>query len=587
MSNSVRLMHRSLPAMDIRYFPEPEPRKKKRTQRGEEVFTHMLSAFYGKILTIVGIALPLAGAITTSEYSYGVFYVYLYCGSILFFLYIYIVHLKVKSIHERINNSQLHDFIDTLVGYRPYSYIRYGSFYFRMGVIGFGIGSFIYSALEVGQYFEYSSAESCRDLFNILKPVTRILFIILQMLFIFSYDNFMDVQKSKLIAKFGLMHLIATNLSDWFYVLVEFTQHDIFFSAKLMQDQSERYNQTLHVDDLKILQIFMHYKEKKMQCLNSDIMKSIRVRAAPHLAPCAVEYNILCMVILCVMWKNNCSEASEEPSADLSAELSRQSGCNTIYGRSQSQFSVDCAQAEKGLFGGVLLLAVTVISLIMFFELVPNEGVRADVALLQVNIWEAILFWTATLAVLLSMKALRKIEIIQKERTLELEHVLLLITQCGVFVYFVFQIIGACLMGRHKGTAGIRTIMRIVTPLSALVQSCCQTVFILDAWPRRCSTKTEMKRKPGRQLITFLLVINISLWVVNRLKNNQSVSHPNQMDFYGVLTWNIITHVSMPLVVSYRFQSTVCFYEIWKRVYKIRPLKSDIEVDNRDDDAPS
>lgn len=44
------------------------------------------------------------------------------------------------------------------------------------------------------------------------------------------------------------------------------------------------------------------------------------------------------------------------------------------------------------------------------------------------------------------------------------------------------------------------------------------------------------------------------------------------MDFYGVLAWNIITHVSMPLVVSYRFQSTVCFYEIWKHVYKMRPI---------------
>lgn len=43
-----------------------------------------------------------------------------------------------------------------------------------------------------------------------------------------------------------------------------------------------------------------------------------------------------------------------------------------------------------------------------------------------------------------------------------------------------------------------------------------------------------------------------------------------QMEFYGLWAWTVITHVSMPLVVCYRFQSTVCLYEIWQHVYKPR-----------------
>ncbi|CAH1981762.1 unnamed protein product [Acanthoscelides obtectus] len=242
---------------------------------------------------------------------------------------------------------------------------------------------------------------------------------------------------------------------------------------------------------------------------------------------------------------------------------------NLIYShRSQSQFSVDCAQAHKGLFGGLLVLAVTVISLIMFFELVTHHD-KKDAAILQVNVWEAFLFVAGTIAVMFCIAALRDVEFCKKKNDLELEHLLLLVTQWGVYMYFLFQIIGGFLMGT-QGTGGI---MRIITPLSALVQSSCQTVLILDAWGRRCKTEQQVRKKPGRQLVTFLLVVNIALWVVNRLKNNRSVSHPNQMDFYGVLAWNIITHVSMPLVVSYRFQSTVCFYEIWKRVYKYRNIK--------------
>lgn len=44
-----------------------------------------------------------------------------------------------------------------------------------------------------------------------------------------------------------------------------------------------------------------------------------------------------------------------------------------------------------------------------------------------------------------------------------------------------------------------------------------------------------------------------------------------QMEFYGIWAWTVITHVSMPLVVCYRFQSTVCLYEIWQHVYKSTP----------------
>lgn len=61
----------------------------------------------------------------------------------------------------------------------------------------------------------------------------------------------------------------------------------------------------------------------------------------------------------------------------------KQSGCNIIYSRRQSQFSVDCAQVYKGLFSGVSVIAFTILSIIMFFELVAYEKLKA-IAILQV-----------------------------------------------------------------------------------------------------------------------------------------------------------------------------------------------------------
>ncbi|XP_967818.2 proton channel OtopLc isoform X1 [Tribolium castaneum] len=582
--NRIERLHHSSPTLDLDLNQETHQRaepkyRKSRQRRGDDVLTCIISAFYAKFIVILGIALPVTDAIATSEYdTYDAFYMYLYLGSIIFLLYMYMIQMKEKTVQDYWRRSTDSD---ESFSAKKNQYVRYGSFYFRMGVTGFGIGSVIYSGLQFGQYFELSSQKDCDNMLKAVKPLLRIIFALMQMLFIFSYSNFLDVQRSKIIARFGLMHMIAANLCEWLFVLIEETQHDIYKSAKKRQDNAARDNVSLSEADFQFLnsntfRITKQLYEHKVNCLRSNIMEPILIKSEPYLAPCTVEYSLLCAVILGLMWKHTQGENLTE-SGNNSPEIGeKQSGCNIIYPRRQSQFSVDCAQAHKGLFTGILVLAVTVISLIMFFELVGYKQYK-DIAILQVNVWEAVLFSLGTVATLFCIAALRDVGFRQMKRDLELEHLLLLVTQCGVFMYFLFQIIGAVLMGLNKGKGGI---MRIITPLSALVQSSCQTVLILDAWRRRCSSPSQMRRKPGRQLITFLLVANIALWMVNRLKNNRAVSHPNQMDFYGVLAWNIITHVSMPLVVSYRFQSSVCFYEIWKHVYKMRTDDDDKDETN-------
>jgi large subunit ribosomal protein L18 len=187
----------------------------------------------------------------------------------------------------------------------------------------------------------------------------------------------------------------------------------------------------------------------------------------------------------------------------------------------------------------------------------------------QVNVWETVMYTTATVAVIVYLFAIRNVGRIPGRRSLELEHILLFMTQAGLFLYILFQIIGAY----FSLDVGPRwAIMRIITPVAALVQSMSQTILVLDAWKRRCNTKEQIEKKPGKQLVTFLLIVNLAMWVVNRLKNNRSEFHPLEAEFYGVWAWTIITHISVPLVVCYRFQSTVCLYEIWKHVYKMRSL---------------
>lgn len=50
---------------------------------------------------------------------------------------------------------------------------------------------------------------------------------IIQMQFIFLNTTDLDMGRHKVVSRFGLMHMVATNLCEWLYVLVEETKHEI------------------------------------------------------------------------------------------------------------------------------------------------------------------------------------------------------------------------------------------------------------------------------------------------------------------------------------------------------------------------
>lgn len=58
-------------------------------------------------------------------------------------------------------------------------------------------------------------------------PATRMVLSIVQMQFIFLNTKEFEMKRHKVIVRFGLMHMLATNVCEWLYVLVEETRHEI------------------------------------------------------------------------------------------------------------------------------------------------------------------------------------------------------------------------------------------------------------------------------------------------------------------------------------------------------------------------
>lgn len=71
---------------------------------------------------------------------------------------------------------------------------------------------------------------------------------------------------------------------------------------------------------------------------------------------------------------------------------------------------------------------------------------------MQINIWESILFLIMTFGSMACIQRMRTLPLKRAVSTLPLEHALLLVTQCGVYLYYLFQIIGAgYLIQRYPG----------------------------------------------------------------------------------------------------------------------------------------
>lgn len=85
---------------------EHEYRMKNR-QLGDNAMTSVLSAFYAKLLVVLGIAFPVTDilAVKAPNAFYQGFYMYLYTGSIAFVAFMYVDHLRQRRIHSMHNKD--------------------------------------------------------------------------------------------------------------------------------------------------------------------------------------------------------------------------------------------------------------------------------------------------------------------------------------------------------------------------------------------------------------------------------------------------------------------------------------------------
>ena len=180
--------------------------------------------------------------------------------------------------------------------------------------------------------------------------------------------------------------MVATNLCEWIYVLVEETKHEIDHLAHDDDALAHNVTHSIHKRATSL--------EIVVDCRRTNIMGRLVQNASPFLFPCTIEYSLICAVILYEMWKKI---KMQEPS-----RKHQDSDMGLHSHKDVHQLSVDCSRAHRGMFAGILVIVLTIISLIMFFVLEEEKNFQST-AVMEVTYTECCLYIVTAIAVIAAM----------------------------------------------------------------------------------------------------------------------------------------------------------------------------------------
>ncbi|XP_055872019.1 proton channel OtopLc-like [Biomphalaria glabrata] len=583
----------------------------------------MLSGIYGIVLVVLGLVLPIAETYADPKktHFFEIFYLYLYAVSMIFLVYVYtyllrreklsllswpkrfssrlslrfsrtpstsqrsslekeastpVKHAATGSLSSR--NSFTSSTLSTRsrrrkIGFNSETSHHTGSFYLRVGVIGFGIGSMLHSGLVFGHYFEINHlGHPCSDIVEAIKPIAHLCFTFVQMYFIFRNSK-MCVHKYKTLARFGLIHMSATNICVWLRSIVVETVHVIMSDQRERHEAIERSSGAINVSTVNGTRQNLYQAAlsedlgtlPEVDCHWDAMMGKIVEKSSLYLYPCTIEYSLVCACVLYVIWSNVGEGTSARRLQSLESAsddgVSRESTEDAE--EPSHMMSVDCAGSSRGLFLGIFLFVFCVVCMVSFYVLSSSEE-HVEAATVLGHISEDIVYILALIATAIAGHHMSSLHY-STTKEVGLEEILMLISLSGLGLFGVFSIVsGSFYIDTLRG--GIT----VMTNVLMLLQAGSQATFILAALRASAKHRSQVRSKPGRQYVIFLLISNFALWAMNTFETQRMEHNVIQVQFYGPTAWAIFSHISVPLGIYFRFHSTVSLSTIWKQAWKLK-----------------
>uniref|UniRef100_A0A0K0EXT2 Otopetrin-2 n=1 Tax=Strongyloides venezuelensis TaxID=75913 RepID=A0A0K0EXT2_STRVS len=487
-----------------------------------------------------------------NNYKNILFGIYMYGGSlaIFIFFYIYLLFKKTPSINKCLNSVSSEVSIESVVTdsgsltshSRNVTHDRpsAGSLFERLGMVVFGIIGVVYYAFPL---FIYVGDHEYKAL-KLLQDILSIIFFFIQMHFLFCNSS-LNINSYHYLTKFGFMHLIATNIWTWIrYILIEEThmKHEI---------------KDIVLGDEELLTIYHSnnnslYLESSKEGHSCNGASCVMEHFGAIMYTCIVEYSLICAGITFSLWRN----MSIIKNKDL-----------TYVSRKQ-HIRIDCSNTTTGLFSGLAFFTTTLTCTAAFYSFqMVHEGQKAIVLfnatdLLQYSIT---IFVCCFAAWRMRFFQYNDVKSVAQRNQQYLDSLLLLLGVMGELLYSITGVVG--LLGAKEFNS-FNTLL-IITHLVRLCQVATQSCLIYIAMHLKACTEgiLNKKKKPGKEIITFLIICNLSMFIMNMLETGHVGASEEIVNFYGKYSWIVLVRSFSPLTIFFRFHSAVCFVEVWKNVY--------------------
>ncbi|XP_040580037.1 proton channel OtopLc isoform X2 [Lepeophtheirus salmonis] len=414
----------------------------------------------------------------------------------------------------------------------------HGCLFLRLGTVAFGLGTLIYAGLEFLTFFETPQTCLRWEILEGINPVLYMIFVFMQMYFIFTHCR-ININKNKAIAKFGMMHVIATNVCMVIRTLVKESAKEIFKSGSV--DHPLNSN-----------------KVPENECEKLDIIGDTFEHSSIYLFPFIIEYSIIGCAVIYQMW----SHIGKNPTY-LIFQGDKSEG-NPDDLTKHRPYHLDWSSSSVGLFMGLLSLVGLIISLILYFALVNQEKYRLLAVLIN-NIMDTLINGLMILAMIFGFYQTRKLSLVRSEKDYD---IISIISASGIVVYAAFTVIAGMLNQDSLEPSSLV----IINGVFEIVEVNIQLLFIADL-KQRVVSEANKGEKPGRQTTTYLLMCNLALWVTYNFEIQKGNATPDQSKFYGFLPWVVIQRITLPLCVFFRFHSSVVLTELWKNCYRLKRVE--------------
>jgi len=303
--------------------------------------------------------------------------------------------------------------------------------------------------------------------------------------------------------------------------------------------------------------------EAREHCNNEERVYPI-FRVSVWLYPFSIEFNILVVAVWFILWTSIGNIQDHKESLEFLPSITPQGSMENLariegYKQASTLFA-DCTSSNGGMFAGILsVIAVTITCVVLLTMSDCDYDLNQNISNSMRIVVFAILIATSAYCYYI----VACLEVNPHPISL-LDDMLLFFCMPAFFLYGIVSM-GPLIVNTLDGTTQPDA---IIASLLFIIQPLVQTPMIVDGL-RRCTNDPEvMKKMPGRNVITFLIVGNLATYLMETMLFKNTDSQKDKIEFYGADSWTVLGHMTIPITIFYRFHSAVALVDIWNSAYK-------------------